>query len=137
MSLDTYIQATIRSKVLKTSGFIKRTAAKFHFFSSIKVLFVLKLKLTKHIFSVSGAFLIPYVVMLVFGGLPLFYMELALGQFHRCGCLTVWKKICPALKGRTWFKNAHVAYYYYYYYIISENGLRNAFVNMNGIKKCV
>ncbi|XP_050531792.1 sodium-dependent serotonin transporter [Daktulosphaira vitifoliae] len=47
----------------------------------------------------GGAFLIPYVVMLVFGGLPLFYMELALGQFHRSGCLTVWKKICPALKG--------------------------------------
>lgn len=37
--------------------------------------------------------------MLVLGGLPLFYMELALGQFHRCGCLTIWKKICPALKG--------------------------------------
>lgn len=37
--------------------------------------------------------------MLVFGGLPLFYMELALGQYHRCGCLTIWKKICPALKG--------------------------------------
>jgi hypothetical protein len=37
--------------------------------------------------------------MLVFGGLPLFYMELALGQFHRCGCLTIWKRICPALKG--------------------------------------
>lgn len=44
--------------------------------------------------------------MLVFGGLPLFYMELALGQFHRCGCLTVWKKICPALKGRV-FKFSH------------------------------
>ncbi|XP_046391075.1 sodium-dependent serotonin transporter [Ischnura elegans] len=37
--------------------------------------------------------------MLVFGGLPLFYMELALGQFHRCGCLTIWRRICPALKG--------------------------------------
>lgn len=46
-----------------------------------------------------GAFLIPYCIMLVFGGLPLFYMELALGQYHRCGCLTIWKKICPALKG--------------------------------------
>ncbi|KAG8255299.1 hypothetical protein J6590_095937, partial [Homalodisca vitripennis] len=46
-----------------------------------------------------GAFLIPYCIMLVFGGLPLFYMELALGQFHRCGCLTIWKRICPALKG--------------------------------------
>ncbi|GFG40749.1 hypothetical protein Cfor_06027, partial [Coptotermes formosanus] len=47
----------------------------------------------------GGAFLIPYCIMLVFGGLPLFYMELALGQFHRCGCLTIWKHICPALKG--------------------------------------
>ncbi|ERL87476.1 hypothetical protein D910_04868 [Dendroctonus ponderosae] len=45
-----------------------------------------------------GAFLIPYTIMLVFGGLPLFYMELALGQFHRSGCLTIWKQICPALK---------------------------------------
>jgi SNF family Na+-dependent transporter len=50
--------------------------------------------------SVVGAFLIPYCIMLVFGGLPLFYMELALGQFHRCGCLTIWKHICPALKGK-------------------------------------
>lgn len=48
----------------------------------------------------GGAFLIPYCVMLVFGGLPLFYMELALGQFHRCGCLSIWKRICPALKGK-------------------------------------
>ncbi|XP_066997796.2 sodium-dependent serotonin transporter [Anabrus simplex] len=47
----------------------------------------------------GGAFLIPYCIMLLFGGLPLFYMELALGQFHRCGCLTIWKRICPALKG--------------------------------------
>lgn len=48
----------------------------------------------------GGAFLIPYCIMLLLGGLPLFYMELALGQFHRCGCLSIWKRICPALKGR-------------------------------------
>jgi len=48
----------------------------------------------------GGAFLIPYCIMLIFGGLPLFYMELALGQFHRCGCLSIWKRICPALKGK-------------------------------------
>ncbi|KAG8230299.1 hypothetical protein J437_LFUL008490 [Ladona fulva] len=48
--------------------------------------------------KLNGAFLIPYTLMLVFGGLPLFYMELALGQFHRSGCLTIWRRICPALK---------------------------------------
>lgn len=52
-----------------------------------------------YVFFLPGAFLIPYSLMFVFGGLPLFYMELALGQFHRCGCLTLWKHICPALKG--------------------------------------
>ena len=28
----------------------------------------------------TGAFLIPYGIMLFVGGIPLFYMELALGQ---------------------------------------------------------
>ena len=49
---------------------------------------------------ISGAFLIPYLVMLIFGGLPLFYMELALGQYQRVGCISVWKRICPAFKGK-------------------------------------
>ena len=47
----------------------------------------------------GGAFLIPYLVMLLIGGLPMFYMELALGQFHKSGCITIWKKICPMFKG--------------------------------------
>lgn len=47
----------------------------------------------------GGAFLIPYITMLVFGGLPLFYMELALGQYQRCGCFTLWNRICPMFKG--------------------------------------
>lgn len=51
------------------------------------------------LFFLTGAFLIPYLTMLVFGGFPLFYMELALGQYQRCGCITVWKRICPVLKG--------------------------------------
>ncbi|CAH2220098.1 sodium-dependent serotonin transporter [Pelobates cultripes] len=47
----------------------------------------------------GGAFLIPYVIMAVFGGIPLFYMELALGQYHRSGCISIWRKICPLFKG--------------------------------------
>ncbi|OQR72161.1 sodium-dependent serotonin transporter-like [Tropilaelaps mercedesae] len=47
----------------------------------------------------GGAFLVPYLIMLLFGGLPLFYLELALGQYHRSGCLTIWQYIAPAFKG--------------------------------------
>lgn len=47
----------------------------------------------------GGAFLIPYFVMLLLGALPLFYLELVLGQYHRSGCLTIWK-ICPIFKGK-------------------------------------
>ena len=48
----------------------------------------------------TGAFLIPYTIMLLFGGLPLFYLELALGQYYSSGCLTIWKRICPIMKGK-------------------------------------
>ena len=35
---------------------------------------------------------------MVVAGVPLFYMELALGQFNREGAAGVWK-ICPILRG--------------------------------------
>lgn len=36
---------------------------------------------------------------MVIAGMPLFYMELALGQYNREGAAGVWK-ICPIFKGR-------------------------------------
>ncbi|KRZ19963.1 Sodium-dependent serotonin transporter [Trichinella pseudospiralis] len=47
----------------------------------------------------GGAFLVPYFVMFIFCGLPLFYMEMALGQFHQCGCISIWKRLVPIFKG--------------------------------------
>ena len=45
-----------------------------------------------------GAFLVPYLLFMVVADVPLFYMELALGQFNREGAAGVWK-ICPILRG--------------------------------------
>ncbi|XP_060682916.1 sodium-dependent proline transporter [Hemiscyllium ocellatum] len=46
----------------------------------------------------GGAFLIPYCIMMLFTGLPLFLMELSLGQYGGAGPIRVWK-CCPLLKG--------------------------------------
>lgn len=36
----------------------------------------------------AGSFLIAYILMFFLGGIPLFYMELALGQFNQRGAIT-------------------------------------------------
>lgn len=46
----------------------------------------------------GGAFLVPYIIMLVIAGLPLFFFELSLGQFASLGPTAVWK-VCPLFKG--------------------------------------
>lgn len=46
-----------------------------------------------------GAFLIPYLIALVFEGLPLLHMELAIGQRLRMGSIGVWNSISPYLGG--------------------------------------
>ncbi|VDN54863.1 unnamed protein product, partial [Dracunculus medinensis] len=47
----------------------------------------------------GGAFLIPYTLMVLLAGIPLFYMELSLGQYYKKGAITTWGYICPLFKG--------------------------------------
>ncbi|KAM9813741.1 sodium- and chloride-dependent neutral and basic amino acid transporter B(0+)-like [Neosynchiropus ocellatus] len=46
----------------------------------------------------GGAFLIPYFVMLVVAGIPLFFLESALGQFCSQGPINVWRA-APIMQG--------------------------------------
>ena len=50
-------------------------------------------------FLLSGAFLIPYVIMLAIEGIPIFYLELALGQRLRKGAIGAWNEVSPYLGG--------------------------------------
>ncbi|CAD5120066.1 DgyrCDS8648 [Dimorphilus gyrociliatus] len=45
----------------------------------------------------GGAFLIIYILMLIFLGLPLFFLEMAFGQYASLGPITIWR-ICPLFK---------------------------------------
>ena len=49
--------------------------------------------------SSTGAFLIPYFLMLALVGLPIFYLELAFGQFASLGPIAIWN-INPMMKGK-------------------------------------
>ncbi|KAL5022066.1 hypothetical protein ScPMuIL_001221 [Solemya velum] len=46
----------------------------------------------------GGAFLLPFLVCLVICGLPLYFLEVAAGQFAGKGTLHVWA-VCPLFKG--------------------------------------
>uniref|UniRef100_H3CRA4 Transporter n=1 Tax=Tetraodon nigroviridis TaxID=99883 RepID=H3CRA4_TETNG len=47
----------------------------------------------------GGAFLIPYLLLVVVFGIPLFLLETSLGQFAQEGFITCWRKICPLAQG--------------------------------------
>lgn len=50
-------------------------------------------------FSFSGAYLVPYFILLLLIGIPLFFLELAVGQRIRRGSIGVWNYVYPQLGG--------------------------------------
>ncbi|XP_044927553.1 sodium- and chloride-dependent betaine transporter isoform X8 [Mustela putorius furo] len=46
----------------------------------------------------GGAFFIPYFIFFFTCGIPVFFLEVALGQYTSQGSVTAWRKICPLLQ---------------------------------------
>lgn len=74
----------------------------------------------------GASFLIPYVIMLLLAGLPLFFMEMAFGQFASLGPISVWRAV-PIFKGLGYamviisalvcvYYNMIIAYTLYYFF---------------------
>ncbi|TNN86074.1 Sodium-dependent neutral amino acid transporter B(0)AT1 [Liparis tanakae] len=65
----------------------------------------------------GGAFLIPYLILLVLEGMPLLLLEFAIGQRLRKGSVGVWRAINPYLTGLGYVsecqRSSTVDYYFY------------------------
>nr|QRN45426.1 sodium- and chloride-dependent GABA transporter ine [Carausius morosus] len=77
--------------------------------------------------SGGGVFLVPYFLILVICGIPMLYMELAVGQFTRRGPIGALGQICPLFKGAglasvvisflmSTYYNVIIAYTLYYFF---------------------
>uniref|UniRef100_A0AAY5KZG2 Transporter n=1 Tax=Esox lucius TaxID=8010 RepID=A0AAY5KZG2_ESOLU len=71
----------------------------------------------------GGAFLIPYTIFLFGGGLPVFFLEVALGQFTSEGGITCWEKLCPIFTGIGYASIVIVSLLNVYYIVILAWGL--------------
>ena len=68
--------------------------------SAVGQIHTLLIFMFKHTHLFSGAFLIPYAICLVTSGLPVFLLELGLGQYMNTGSIGAWR-IVPGLQGKS------------------------------------
>ncbi|XP_067906761.1 sodium- and chloride-dependent GABA transporter 2-like isoform X3 [Heterodontus francisci] len=66
----------------------------------------------------GGAFLIPYFLFLFTCGIPVFFLEIALGQYTSQGGITAWRKICPLFEGIGYGSQLINVYQIIYYILI-------------------
>uniref|UniRef100_A0A8C8ZIB0 Transporter n=1 Tax=Prolemur simus TaxID=1328070 RepID=A0A8C8ZIB0_PROSS len=66
----------------------------------------------------GGAFLIPYFIFLFGSGLPVFFLEIIIGQYTSEGGITCWEKICPLFSGIGYASIVIVSLLNIYYIVI-------------------
>nr|XP_006012866.2 PREDICTED: sodium- and chloride-dependent creatine transporter 1-like [Latimeria chalumnae] len=64
----------------------------------------------------GGVFLIPYILITLVIGLPLFFVEIALGQFLKAGAINIWN-ISPLFKGLG-YSSLVICFFYNAYAIV-------------------
>lgn len=78
----------------------------------------------------GGAFLIPYLILLVVIGRPLYYMEMVLGQFSGLGPVKVWKAV-PAMRGLGYAQLVSSAYVSIFYNFLIAIAVRYLVASMS------
>uniref|UniRef100_A0A8C8E0W0 Transporter n=1 Tax=Oryzias sinensis TaxID=183150 RepID=A0A8C8E0W0_9TELE len=71
----------------------------------------------------GGAFLIPYLIFLFTCGVPVFFLETALGQYTSEGGITCWRKISPLFEGLGYGTQVIVTLLNFYYIIVLAWGI--------------
>uniref|UniRef100_A0A8C5AEW0 Transporter n=1 Tax=Gadus morhua TaxID=8049 RepID=A0A8C5AEW0_GADMO len=66
----------------------------------------------------GGAFFIPYLIFLFACGIPVFFLETALGQYTSQGGITCWRMICPLFEGVGFATQVIVALLNVYYIVV-------------------
>jgi len=79
----------------------------------------------------GGAFLIPYVIALFVIGIPILFLEIAMGQFHQTGDVGVFGSIHPRLRG-VGLTSVACAYMLVCYYVMLIAWVVNAFFDSFG-----
>lgn len=84
---------TKQNKKLQIVSFMK------WFWSMYTLLWLLKIWPILFVLVSLGAYLLPYLILLLVIGIPLFFLELSVGQRIRRGSIGVWNYISPKLGG--------------------------------------
>ena len=85
-----------------TTCFVRVEYFNSSFYFMFRALYLREKFISQHLntdLTLSGAFLIPYLIMLFVEGMPILYLEFAFGQKMQKGTVIAWNEVNPLLGG--------------------------------------